>query len=413
MNSPPAAFAAHDRTSAGASTNWPGALTAYAAGVVAAAYFAKIAPALPLIRQEFGLSLIGAGWLVSAFNLLGVTTAVFVGTAADRIGALRFCAAGLVLLAAGAAAGALAGGPGLLIAARIVEGSGFVAIVVSAPALVAAAAAPADRALALGCWASYMPAGAALAMLAGAGTLPVAGWRGLWWLGVAAAAAALVMLLRLRASYAAPPGAARRSLAVLRGTVTRPQPWALGIAFAMYTLQWHAVMMWLPTYAQENYVLGEGTAALVTALYVVINVAGNLGGGLLLHRGARRSTIIGVTFAATALLFAAMFAAGVAPPVRYALVLLYSAVTGVIAAAALSGGVRYARDASELSAMQGLIVQISQGGTFLSPLVVALAVSLLGGWNASLYVLLGAGAIGIACALAIRRMEQQAMMRAE
>jgi len=258
-----------------------------------------------------------------------------------------------------------------------------------------------------------MPAGASLAMLASAAILPAAGWRGLWWLGLATACAAMVLLVRRRSAYANPPSARRRSLAVLRSVVGRPQPWALGIAFAMYSLQWHALMIWLPTYVQEKYVVGEGVSALATAAYVVINVAGNLGGGYLLHRGMRRSLVIGATFAGTSLLFAAMFAPGVAPLARYGLVLLYSAVTGAIAASVLSGGVRYARDASELSAMQGLIVQLSQSGTFFSPLVIALAVSLLGSWNAALYVLLGAGAMGIACAFAIRRMEQHPMTRPE
>jgi MFS family permease len=41
------------------------------------------------------LSLVTAGWLVSMFNLIAVTSAIFLGVLADRVGALRFCYAGL------------------------------------------------------------------------------------------------------------------------------------------------------------------------------------------------------------------------------------------------------------------------------------------------------------------------------
>ena len=38
-----------------------------------------MAPALPLLKVEFGLSLVATGWLVSAFNTLAVGAAIFFG----------------------------------------------------------------------------------------------------------------------------------------------------------------------------------------------------------------------------------------------------------------------------------------------------------------------------------------------
>ena len=55
-------------------THWPAVWAAIAAGVIAAAYVGKLPPVIPQLREEFGLSLIAAGWVNSTFNTLAVTT---------------------------------------------------------------------------------------------------------------------------------------------------------------------------------------------------------------------------------------------------------------------------------------------------------------------------------------------------
>ncbi len=89
-------------------TNWPAVWAVIAAGIVAAACVGKLPPAIPLLRQEFSLSLVAAGWVNSTFNTLAVTTAVFFGALAGRYGALRCCGAGLIALMLGGLLGAIA-----------------------------------------------------------------------------------------------------------------------------------------------------------------------------------------------------------------------------------------------------------------------------------------------------------------
>ncbi|HUX23435.1 MAG TPA: MFS transporter, partial [Burkholderiales bacterium] len=149
-----------------ARTNWPAVSAAIAAGIVAAAYVGKLPPSIPLLREEFRLSLVAAGWVNSTFNTLAVTTAVFFGALAARLGALRCCVAGLLALALGGLSGAAATGEAMLFASRIVEGAGFIAIAVSAPTLIVTASAPRQRNLTLGLWSIYLPFGASLTMLA-------------------------------------------------------------------------------------------------------------------------------------------------------------------------------------------------------------------------------------------------------
>ena len=53
-----------------AATRWPAVFAALFAGVVGGFAFGKMSPALPLLKDAFGLSLIQSGWLVAAFNAL-------------------------------------------------------------------------------------------------------------------------------------------------------------------------------------------------------------------------------------------------------------------------------------------------------------------------------------------------------
>src|SRR3990172_1611711 len=95
-------------------THWPAVWAAIAAGIIAAAYVGKLPPAIPLLREEFGLSLVATGWVNSIFNTLSVGIAALVGVLAGRYGALRFFGAGLATLVLGGALGAAAQGQAAL-----------------------------------------------------------------------------------------------------------------------------------------------------------------------------------------------------------------------------------------------------------------------------------------------------------
>ncbi|MFM8989641.1 MAG: MFS transporter, partial [Alphaproteobacteria bacterium] len=130
------------------------------AGIVAAFHIGKAPAALPAMRAELGLTLAESAWVISAFNVLGVATGRALGALADRLGHRRVVLAGFALLAMAGAAGAMARGPGGILAARFAEGLGIRAVVVAVPAQIRAFARPADLGLALGFWSTYMPAGA-------------------------------------------------------------------------------------------------------------------------------------------------------------------------------------------------------------------------------------------------------------
>ena len=386
-------------------THWQAVLAALSAGIVAGMSIGKMAPALPLLQSEFGLSLIGTGWLVSMFNTIAVAAAIFFGVLCDRAGALRFCGFGLACIITGGVAGTLASTAEWLIASRILEGTGFVAVIVAGPNLVAGVSTPSQRGLALGLWGTYMPIGGALSVGASPLLFSSFGWRGAWVAVVALASLSALFLWFQSRRFSAMRRGSPRSLASIRASLAQPVPWLLSVIFATYTLQFYTVMIWLPTYLLQTRAADAITASLLTAIFIFVNAFGNILGGWLLHRNLPRGRVIGVSFALTTIAFILMFAGGLPDGLRYACVLAYSFITGIVPPAVISGGARYAHSPAEAGSIQGLIVQISNFGSFIGPPLVAAAVTHGGGWDAALWVILPAAAIGFALSRAVSRIE--------
>jgi predicted MFS family arabinose efflux permease len=393
------------------STHWPAVLAAVAAGVVSGAATSKISPALPLLQSEFGLSLIAAGWLVSTFNTIALASAIIFGLTCERAGALRFCLAGLACMIAGGVLGVFAPSAAWIIVSRVIEGAGYIAIVVSAPGLIVAASVPMQRGLAFGLWGTHMPIGGVAVLLASPVLFSMFGWRAVWTSVVAVAALVMVFLAFQSRHYTGMHAGAPRSLASIRASLAQPVPWLLGVVFAAYTLQFFAIMMWLPTYLLQTRSTGATASALLTAGFVLVNGLGNMMGGWLVHRNVPVGRLIGVSFAITTVAFLGIFADGLPDAMRFACVLAYGFVTGNIPPAVFSSSVRYVRSPSEASIIQGLIVQVSNVGIFAGPPLIAAAVTHGGGWGAALWVILSAAAVGFAASIAIARFEARDLAR--
>lgn len=173
------------------STHWCGVALVVAAGVAASLQVGKVAIAVPQLRADFGLDLSMVGWLMAMFSLLGVIGAVPVGAWVARAGDRRLLVAGLLAIAMGSAAGAIANGVAVLLASRIVEGLGFVLITIAGPSVLRRMVAPGGKDLAFAIWSCFMPAGIAMALFSGS---LLEEWRG-FWLGNAALSAVLALSL--------------------------------------------------------------------------------------------------------------------------------------------------------------------------------------------------------------------------
>ena len=388
-------------------THWPAVLAAIAAGIVSGAAITKISPALPLLKSEFGLSLIASGWLVSMFNAIALGCAILFGLFCDRAGALRICLCGLACMITGGLLGVAAPTAAWIIVSRVIEGAGYVAIVVSGPGLITAASAPTQRGFAFGLWGAHMPIGGVAVLLASPALFALFGWRAVWTSVAALAALVMVSLAFQSRRYTGIHAGTPRTLSGIRASLAQPVPWLLGTVFAAYTLQFYALMVWLPTYLLQTRSTGATASALLTALFVLINACGNVMGGWFMHHNVPLSRLIGASFAITSVAFLGIFSDLLPDSARYACVLAYGFITGNIPPAVVSGSVRYARSPSEAGAVQGLIVQLSNVGIFSGPPLIAAAVTHAGDWGAALWVILAAAAIGLAASFAISRFEKR------
>ena len=389
-------------------TRWGVVVLGLAAGVTAAAYVGKVPPALPLMRPELGLGLVAAGWVVSVFNAMAMTTGMVAGLFADGLGHRRVVIAGLATLALGGAFGSAAGTSGVLLATRFLEGIGFVSIMAAAPSLIAEAAAPGDRGLALGVWSTFMPVGIAGMLVASPPVLGAFGWRGLWLAG-AALALALVAAGLVKAGRAAgdrrPAG--RSPWHNIRAIVSRPGPWLLAATFFCFSLPWSAVMVWLPTFLVEQRGASIPEAALLTAVVVIANVPANVVGGWLINRGVPSWTLIAVPSAVMGLSALGIFSDAVPDAVRFGLCMVFSAVSGFVPGTLFAIVPVHASSPQQLGTMNGFILQGANTGQFVGAPAIASVVAATGQWYSVQWILLGAGAFSVALALAIRAVERR------
>ena len=134
--------------------------------------------AFPDIAGDFEGSGLGAlSWVVNAYALTFAALLVVLGRAADRIGRRRVYLGGVALFALASAACAVATSPGLLIAARSVQGVAAAAMIPAALALLLAAFPPQRWAAAIAAWGAVSAVAAALGPPLGGLLVEAGSWR--------------------------------------------------------------------------------------------------------------------------------------------------------------------------------------------------------------------------------------------
>ena len=370
------------------------ALIVIAAGVCAALHVGKLPPAITALQAALGLSLVQAGFLLSLVQLAGMSLGVAFGVLADGLGLRRSLLLGLFILTLASAVGGLADGATMLMLLRAAEGFGFLLVVLPAPGLVRLLVPPARLARAMGLWGAYMPLGTATALLLGPMLIEWLGWRAWWWaLALLTAAMAAVVLRTVPDPATGPrPATPLPWTQPLRHTLAAPGPWLLALTFACYSGQWLAVVGFLPTIYREAGFAAALTGVL-TAAAAAANMVGNIGSGRLLHRGVSPQRLLAIGFVTMALGSALAFAdLGLPAWLRYAAVLAFSAVGGLIPGTLFALVVRAAPGEHTLSSTVGWIQQWSAFGQFAGPPAVAWLASRIGGWQFT-WVATGASAL--------------------
>jgi DHA2 family metal-tetracycline-proton antiporter-like MFS transporter len=155
--------------------------------------------AVPVIRQDFGVSEAQVGWVITSYLLTYAVGIPLYGRAADVFSLRRAFSLGLVGFAIGSLLCVVAPNLPLLVFGRIVQATGAAAIPALASASVAKVLAPGERGTALGLIVSSVGVGAAVGPVVGGVLQQLAGWQSLFY-----ATLALTLLLLPGAFYALP-----------------------------------------------------------------------------------------------------------------------------------------------------------------------------------------------------------------
>jgi len=271
-------------------TDWRSIAAVYIAGATASLALLKVSPAALDLRAGFGLGLAQMAWISSIFTLMTVGFGVFVGRWGGRFGAKNLAVLGLLVLAAAGGGTLFASGPVTLLIGRLVEGIGFVLVVVSAPTLMAGLASSQHSRLVLGIWSTWLPAGGILVMLAAPSLLAQGGWQALWLFGIVAAALALALISRV--PTVAKTG--QQPNLSLRLALTGSKPWLLALTFAFFTIQLYAILLFAPTYLVQQVGYSVAQSALIASVVLVMAMVGGLAGSALMHRGLPPNLIMAI-----------------------------------------------------------------------------------------------------------------------
>ncbi|WP_208512368.1 MFS transporter [Variovorax paradoxus] len=361
------------------SNDWPRVGLLLLCGVFAASQVGKLPPAMTALREQYGASLVQLGWITSVFNLTAAVVGLAAGLVADRLGRRNILKLGLLALGAGALLGALSQDVVLLFASRIVEGLGFVGVVVAAPALMREVAPPARLKLTLGLWSSYMALGMTTMLLLAPQLMGALGWRGGWWVGVLGATVLWGLTLRAFPGSDRAATAAQTPAALLRG-LQSGTPWLLAGCFTVYTSQWMAMMVWLPTFLQDTMGFGLARATAFVAGVIIVNAPGAWLGGWLSDRGAAPWLLVLMSGGVMGATGWGAFVVGAEPPLRLALCVAFSFVGGVLPATIYACLPAVAAPRQNFGSVNGLAVQASNIGALLGPPLAAALVG-VGGWH--------------------------------
>ncbi len=377
-----------------------------ASSVVGALQVGKAIIALPILSADLGLNLAQAAWVMAVFALLGVVGGIPAGVAVNRFGDRRLLFIGLCALALGSALGAFANNLVILLATRIVEGVGFLFIIVAAPAVLQRVVSSKNRDLVFAIWSTAMPFGIMVALLAGPW---LSGWRTIWLANAALAGVIALLLLFVvrrgtRTSEDLSYRAVRRDV---KDVLKSHSPLLLAFTFSCYTLQYFAVISFLPVLFVERMQVSIAMAGILSAVTVGGNIVGNLVAGMLLTRGVASWKLIAIANVAMGLAAVGIFIPATPTALVFILCILFSSVGGMLPAAIVAEAPKLSPSPQLTSISMGLIMQGSNLGQVIGPPAVGAIVTAFG-WNFATLPVAIAATIGLGLALAFGGFFQKA-----
>jgi len=292
------------------------------------ASFLTVAPILPELAREFGVSTATGGQLRTVSGLAGAIAAIVAIVLRRRANVRQLLTIGLVALATGAVASAAAPSFAALAAAQIPLGAGLALVLGAGLAAAVAWSSPGDRPRVL-TWTLLGQPGAWVAGMPVIGLVADVDWRLAWAVPLTAALVALAGVRHRRPVEQQP--ASRDASPAATSLWRRPDVvgWALGELFAFTA--WSGVLVYIGALLIESYDLSTGTTGLALGAAAAAYFPATLLAKRYIVKHARPMLIgLGLTASAgTALLGTVM------PSAAFSLV-LFSAVVAAMGARTLA-----------------------------------------------------------------------------
>jgi MFS family permease len=136
-----------------------------------------VATALPTMQAHLGASLADLEWTINAYSLAFGCLMLTGAALGDRFGRRKMYVAGLLTFVAGSAVAALAPSAGVLIAGRVIQGSGAAVLLPLTLALISDAFPPDKRGAAIGIWGGITGLGVAAGPIVGGAVFQRSSWQ--------------------------------------------------------------------------------------------------------------------------------------------------------------------------------------------------------------------------------------------
>jgi MFS family permease len=350
----------------------------------------KVPPILPVLMDAFGISVGGAGLLMSVYAVTGLILALPSGFIFQKAGyrVTGLLAGGSIVL--GATLGALTQGTGSLLASRVVEGIGTSFMAVLAPAIIAQWFIARRRGTAMGIWAAWVPVGTTVMLIIAPSLAQAAGWRGVWWFGAIYAVVVTVLYL----AFVRPPPVLRPSEASGAADAAAPAArvtpahvlrnrniWLLAAAFGGFNGAVIGFATYMPTFLATQRGLTLAQSALLASIPTFVTIFSAPGGGILSDRiGSRKKPyLVGLALAAALLPLTGALAAG-----ALILLLIVSGLAlGLVPTNIFAAAVEAANDEQQSGMAMAVIMVGQNAGMLIGPIIFGALVESAAGWPAA------------------------------
>ncbi|MFF4347147.1 MFS transporter [Streptomyces sp. NPDC001530] len=162
--------------------------------------------ALPDMARALHASLSDLQWVIDGYALALAALLLGVGAAADILGRRRVHVAGVVLFAVASLLCGLASGPGMLVAARALQGVGAAAMFATTLPLLGSVYHGRQRSAALGVWGAVSGSAAAVGPVLGGLLTEGPGWRWIFFVNLPVSVASVWLTLRVVPESRGPRG---------------------------------------------------------------------------------------------------------------------------------------------------------------------------------------------------------------